>query len=48
MFNKRFLFHVVECSNLDGENRRVIRSDVKYPFGLTHYGHRLFWTDWEE
>ncbi|KAI9561912.1 hypothetical protein GHT06_012874 [Daphnia sinensis] len=38
----------IECANLEGGNRKVIRSDVKYPFGLTHYGQRLFWTDWEE
>jgi len=38
----------IECIGVDGDNRRVIVSDVKYPFGLTYYDQQLFWTDWKE
>ncbi len=38
----------IECSDLEGGQRRIIRSDVKYPFGLTLYQGSLFWTDWQE
>ena len=49
---KRFalivILNFIECAGINGRNRRVIRSDVQYPFGLTLYGERLFWTDWQE
>ena len=38
----------VECSDLDGGQRRVVRHGVKYPFGLANHAGRLYWTDWLE
>ena len=39
----------VECCDVHAcADRRVVTADVKYPFGLTHYAGRLFWTDWQE
>ena len=43
-----YFFFSTECIGVDGDNRRVIVSDVKYPFGLTYYDQQLFWTDWKE
>ncbi|TRY73318.1 hypothetical protein TCAL_01912 [Tigriopus californicus] len=40
---------VIEVSNYDGTNRRVILEDsVVQPFGLTLLGDNLYWTDWQE
>ena len=38
----------IEVSNLNGGNRRVIKSSSEdiHPFGLTVYKSILYWTDW--
>ena len=38
----------IEVSNLNGGNRRVIKSSSAniHPFGLTVYKGMLYWTDW--
>ena len=38
----------IEVSNLNGGNRRVIKSSSAniHPFGLTVYNGMLYWTDW--
>ena len=36
----------IERSNLDGQFREVIVDSVTHPFGLTVYGHHIYWTDW--
>ncbi|XP_014248480.1 low-density lipoprotein receptor-related protein 6 isoform X2 [Cimex lectularius] len=38
----------IAVMDYDGRNRRkLIESDVPYPFSLTIYKEKMFWTDWE-
>ncbi|XP_074657319.1 uncharacterized protein LOC141910521 [Tubulanus polymorphus] len=37
----------IEAASLDGRGRRTIYSTAAYPFGITHYGDSLYWTDWD-
>ncbi|KAG1706633.1 Low-density lipoprotein receptor-related protein 4 [Nymphon striatum] len=37
----------IECSNLDGTNRKILRGDLPHPFGLTLHEDRIYWTDWK-
>ena len=37
----------IESSTVDGSNRLLLTtSGVSHPFALTHYGEKLYWTDW--
>lgn len=38
----------IECSDLNGDLRRVIIQKINHPFGLTIYGEHLYWTDWHK
>ena len=41
--NKR---HIIECSDLDGRNRRsVITRDVKNPFAIAVFEEKVYWSD---
>ena len=39
--------HVIECADLDGDNRRtVISRGLPHPFAITMFEDDLYWTDW--
>ncbi|KAG1656301.1 Low-density lipoprotein receptor-related protein 4 [Nymphon striatum] len=38
---------VIEASDLEGKNRRVLVSSVQHPYGVTILGEHVYWTDWE-
>ena len=42
-----FCLQVIECSDLNGKNRRLLVTSVPHPYGLTVSGSHLFWTDWK-
>lgn len=37
---------VIECSDLNGNFRKVLVSKLLHPYGLTVAGRYIFWTDW--
>ncbi|KAK6630230.1 hypothetical protein RUM43_015023 [Polyplax serrata] len=38
----------IECSNLDGSNRRkIIKDNLSKPTGLSQYQDYIYWSDWE-
>lgn len=39
-------FRFIDVMKLDGSNRRTIVNNLKYPFSLTYFNNRLYWTDW--
>ncbi|XP_076114053.1 low-density lipoprotein receptor-related protein 4-like [Mytilus galloprovincialis] len=39
---------VIESSDLNGGNRRVIISNVNHPYGLTITERHIYWTDWQK
>ena len=39
---------VIESSDLNGQNRRVIVDKVQHPYGLIVAGDFLYWSDWQE
>uniref|UniRef100_A0A1I7SEF3 Nidogen n=1 Tax=Bursaphelenchus xylophilus TaxID=6326 RepID=A0A1I7SEF3_BURXY len=40
---------VLACTNLEGQQRRVVFAPLEYPFGLTHDNEETFyWTDWKD
>lgn len=39
---------VIESSDLNGGNRRVIISNVNHPYGLTITDRHIYWTDWQK
>lgn len=39
---------IIESSDLDGQNRRVILQQIEHPFGLTVFGDFIYWSDWHE
>lgn len=39
--------HVIESSDLTGNLRRTIVSDVPHPYGLVVVGNHMYWTDWQ-
>lgn len=40
--------HKIECVNLDGNGRRVVMTEARYPFGLTILGQDFYYTDWND
>ncbi|CAB1456688.1 unnamed protein product [Pleuronectes platessa] len=36
----------LECISPDGSGRRVIHSNLNYPFSLVYYGNHFFYSDW--
>ncbi|XP_067144345.1 low-density lipoprotein receptor-related protein 4-like [Centruroides vittatus] len=38
---------VIEATDLNGKNRRIIIEHVPHPYGLTVSGGYIYWTDWE-
>ncbi|XP_064121496.1 nidogen-like isoform X3 [Macrobrachium nipponense] len=40
--------HKIECVNLDGNERRVVMTEARYPFGLTILGQDFYYTDWND
>ncbi|XP_043269103.1 low-density lipoprotein receptor-related protein 4 isoform X2 [Venturia canescens] len=37
---------VIESSDLDGENRKIVIKNASYPYGLTVMGEYIYWSDW--
>lgn len=38
----------IDVMDYNGKNRkRVVNSGFKYPFALTQFQSKLYWTDWE-
>lgn len=37
---------VIECSDLNGRNRRIVRNKVIHPYGLVVVDNYIYWTDW--
>lgn len=35
----------IECIDLDGNNRQVIKASTLYPYGIAIYNDLLFWTE---
>ncbi|KAF7998627.1 hypothetical protein HCN44_011035 [Aphidius gifuensis] len=38
---------VIETSDLDGSNRKVLMKGVQHPYGLSIMGDLLYWSDWQ-
>ncbi|XP_013395341.1 low-density lipoprotein receptor-related protein 4-like [Lingula anatina] len=38
---------MLECSNLDGSNRKIVVSGLPHPYGLTILNDHVYWTDWQ-
>ncbi|CAL8258177.1 unnamed protein product [Lota lota] len=38
---------ILECMNPGRGDRRKMTEGIKYPFGMTAYGKKLYYTDWE-
>ena len=38
---------VIECSDLNGNYRRILVTSVPHPYGLTIAGNYIYWTDWQ-
>lgn len=36
----------IESSDLNGQDRQVIVTDVPHPYGLVIVGMHVYWTDW--
>jgi len=36
----------IECSDLDGQNRKVIARNLNNPYAITQYGDYIYWSDW--
>lgn len=41
-------FQVIECSDLSGNNRRLLVTSVPHPYGLAVAGEFIYWTDWSK
>lgn len=39
--------HVIECVDLNGENRKILVRDIAHPYGVAAFGGYIYWTDWE-
>ncbi|GAB6033184.1 Low-density lipoprotein receptor- protein 4 [Chamberlinius hualienensis] len=39
--------HVIEMSDLNGNNRQILVDNVAHPYGLTLLGDWIYWTDWQ-
>ncbi|XP_022921032.1 low-density lipoprotein receptor-related protein 6 [Onthophagus taurus] len=37
----------IERMDFNGENRKVIKNSLTYPYGVTKFQNRLYWTDWK-
>lgn len=37
----------IESSDLSGQDRRVVVTDVPHPYGLVIVGTHVYWTDWQ-
>ena len=37
---------VVECSGLDGQQRHLLVTSVRHPYGVAVSGGWVYWTDW--
>ena len=37
---------VIETSNLDGEDRKILVEDVQYPYGIAVMDDHIYWSDW--
>lgn len=42
-----FILQTLESIDLDGKDRKVVLKDLPYPYGVTVWNGRLFWTDWQ-
>ncbi|KAL0269017.1 UNVERIFIED_CONTAM: hypothetical protein PYX00_010764 [Menopon gallinae] len=38
---------IIESSDLQGQNRRMLVKDLPHPYGLVILGNYLYWTDWK-
>lgn len=38
---------IIESSNLDGNDRKVILTEVPHPYSLVIVGTHIYWTDWK-
>lgn len=39
--------HLIESSDLNGQLRKTIVTDVPHPYGLVVVGNHIYWTDWQ-
>lgn len=37
----------IESSDFDGNDRRIVRESVPYPYGIVIVGPYVYWTDWK-
>lgn len=37
----------IESSDFNGDDRRIIRKSVPYPYGIVIVGAHIYWTDWK-
>lgn len=37
----------IETSDLEGEDRKLILSNLPHPYGLVVVGNHVYWTDWQ-
>lgn len=38
---------VIETSDFDGTNRKILIKGIQHPYGLTVMGDLLYWSDWQ-
>uniref|UniRef100_A0A1A9WIS8 EGF-like domain-containing protein n=1 Tax=Glossina brevipalpis TaxID=37001 RepID=A0A1A9WIS8_9MUSC len=38
----------IDVMKFDGSNRRTVVKNLKYPYSLTYFESRLYWTDWSQ
>lgn len=37
----------IESMDYDGQNRKTIVEHLLYPFALTYFRNKIYWTDWK-
>lgn len=37
----------IDSSDFNGDDRRIVRRDVPYPYGIVIVGPHIYWTDWK-
>lgn len=37
----------IESMDYEGGNRRTVVRDLEYPYAITTFQNRLYWTDWK-
>lgn len=39
--------NIIESSDLNGKDRRVVLKNLPHPYGLVVVGNHIYWTDWQ-